>query len=298
MGLRHSKDMAVCLVFFNPARSKRMLMNYMFVKNELRKQNLPCFTIELLFEDRPPEILDAFHVRSRSYMFHKERLCRILETKVPRKYTKLAFLDADILFSDPTWYSRTSALLELYDVVQPFETCEWLDLAYKTVTLRRETVALMKSPKWDWMYHPGFAWAFRRDWYRKVGFFDWAISGSGDTLSAAAWLNKTFPSGFKSLPPSMTAAYDDFKKKPTPRLTYLKGFTVSHLYHGSRANRQYVDRHEALNLQGDLRSLVSLNRDGVYEWKLPAGWNPIFQEYFTKRNDDDVCEEIGCPKTS
>ena len=45
-----------------------------------------------IFEDKYPEIPKAsnvFHVHSKSYMFHKERMCRILEQKLPKKFTKV-----------------------------------------------------------------------------------------------------------------------------------------------------------------------------------------------------------------
>ena len=134
MGLTSSKpkkDMAICFVLFNPAQTKRILMNYLYVKNILELQDLPVFTLELVYKGRKPELPDAFHVEAESFMFHKENLCRILETKIPCQYTKLAFLDADVYFTDKTWYTNVSALLNTYDVVQPFERAHWLDLTYK-----------------------------------------------------------------------------------------------------------------------------------------------------------------------
>ena len=135
MGGFHSKDMAICLVIFNPVQSKRILMNYLYTVNQFKLQKLPVFTLELVFKDREPEIHDAFHVRCDSFMFHKERMCRILETKIPSKYKKLLFIDGDVIFNNTTWYSDISKLLDTHDVVQPFEKCEWLDLTYTNVTL-------------------------------------------------------------------------------------------------------------------------------------------------------------------
>ena len=97
MGQKTSKqkhDMAICFVLFNPAQTKRMLMNYLYVKNLLVQQGLPVFTLELVYEGRSPELPDAFHVHTNSFLFHKENLCKILETKLPPCYKKLAFLDA------------------------------------------------------------------------------------------------------------------------------------------------------------------------------------------------------------
>ena len=290
MGGFHSKDMAICLVIFNPVQSKRILMNYLYTVNQFKLQKLPVFTLELVFKDREPEIHDAFHVRCDSFMFHKERMCRILETKIPSKYKKLLFIDGDVIFNNTTWYSDISKLLDTHDVVQPFEKCEWLDLTYTNVTLERKTVLHMKESVWNYNYHPGFGWAFRREWYRKTGFFDWAISGSGDTLSSAAWMGKTFPKVFKSLPTSLKPAYSEFTSKPVPRITYYLNGKIQHLYHGSKTNRQYVERHKIIDSESDIRKLITINKDGVYEWIDKAKWNPMFLDYFQSRLDDDVSD--------
>ena len=148
----------------------------------------------------------------------------------------------------------------------------------------------MKESVWNYNYHPGFGWAFRREWYRKTGFFDWAISGSGDTLSSAAWMGKTFPKVFKSLPTSLKPAYSEFTSKHVPRITYYLNGKIQHLYHGSKTNRQYVERHKIIDSESDIRKLITINKDGVYEWIDKAKWNPMFLDYFQSRLDDDVSD--------
>jgi hypothetical protein len=262
-------------------------MNYLYTINRLKSKGLPVFTIELVFNGRTPEIPDAFHVRGNSHMFHKERLYRLLEKRIPSKYTKLAFLDGDILFDDASWYFKTSKLLDTYDVVQPFETAHWLDLTYSEKELSRDTIVKLKDAEYNFNYHPGFAWCMRRDWYNKVGFFDYAVSGSGDTLSSAGWLKKTFTPKFKSCPESLKGAYRTFYNNPSPRITFLKGVEVHHLYHGTRANRQYETRHKLLEINTPINKLLKTNADGVYEW-VDSTWNVTFLDYFKNRNDDDL----------
>ena len=102
------RDMAVGFVFFNPAKSKRMLMNYFYTIEKLKLAKIPYYTLELVFNRQEPEIKDAFHVYAKSVMFHKERLCSLLEAKIPWYYSKVMFLDADIVFGNPAWYSEVS----------------------------------------------------------------------------------------------------------------------------------------------------------------------------------------------
>jgi hypothetical protein len=293
MGQKISKkkqDMAICFVVFNPALTKRVLMNYFYVRNLYQKQGLPVFTLELVYEGREPEIPDAIHVFAKSFMFHKENLYRIMETKIPPCYTKLAFLDADVYFTDKTWYIKTSQLLNTHDIVQPFERAHWLDLTYKKTMLTRKSILLNTKKEWDFAYHPGFAWCMTRKFYKKVGFFDYAVSGSGDTLSTAAWLSKVFPPNFQSLPKPLVTKYKVFQSKELPKVTFCKDIDLYHLYHGSRENRQYAERHKMLNITGEIDDYLETNKDGVFEWKDKEKWNPLYFHYFKKRDDDGLSE--------
>jgi hypothetical protein len=119
MGTCPSKDLAVCIVIFNPAKSKKLIENYFTMVGLLNE--LPVFTLELVYPGRQHEIPEAIHVQGSSFMFQKENLCRLLEKAIPAKYTKLAFLDADIMFDDPHWYIRASKHLDYCDVIQLFD---------------------------------------------------------------------------------------------------------------------------------------------------------------------------------
>ena len=279
-------------------------MNYLYTANRLRE--FPCFTMELTFEDTKPEIENnhvlnnhVFHVQCNSYMFHKERMCRVLETKIPKKFKKLVFIDADLFYIGTDWYYEMSKALDKYEVVQGFEECHWLDLTYKNVMLSRPCAVLSNSKEYSHEYHPGFVWGFQREWYKKVGFFDWCISGSGDTLSVVAWMDHTINKWFSSLPLSMKKAFEEFKLNPRPSISYLKDTHIFHMYHGSRENRKYVDRHKPFNIARDIRDMVKFNKDGMFEWREPNRWNTLFIDYFDGRDDDGIefLEEVSTRET-
>lgn len=287
-GLRYkeprNKDMAIVFVIFNPSCSKRIVMNYFYALEKFKLANMPCFTIELLFHDNPPEIKDAIHIKCSSYLFHKERLCRIAEKMIPSSYKKICFMDADIVFDNPTWYERTSNLLRFYDVVQPFYIASWLNLSYKATTQERLSVIFMdKNKYYNPIFHPGFVWAFKRDWYKQNGFFDYAITGSGDTLSVAAWMNVEFKPGY--LKPAYVAPYNEFRKNlKLPKITATEG-KIYHLWHGNKTNRKYVLRHEILNDIPDVRNILATNSSGVFEL-LNRDVNAKMKLYFDEREDD------------
>jgi hypothetical protein len=282
------KDMAICFVLFNPTHSKRLLMNALYVKNLLESEGYPIFTLELVYEGRDPELPYAFHVSGSSILFHKENLYTILEPKIPPCYTKLAFLDADVYFSDKEWYIKTSELLNTYDVVQPFEECVWLDLTYQKELLRRKTIVLGNTNYYSEEYHPGFAWCMRRDWYKEYGFFEYALCGNGDTLSTAAWFQKKFQYSLTMVPICNKMLYEEYYKKAKPRMAYSKGTILYHLFHGSREKRKYFYRDKLLQTHSTPETLVEKNKDGVFEWIDKSTWNPIFLEYFQQREDDGI----------
>lgn len=288
-----TNDMAICFVVFNPAQTKRILMNYFYSRSQCEIQGLPVFTLELVYEGRQPEIPNAIHVTTNSYMFHKENMYRVLFQHIPKEYTKLAFLDADVMFKEPSWYDQASKLLDNYDIVQPYETAHWLDLTYRKIMQSRQTVVVMPNKEWDVKYHPGFAWCMRREWFQEYGFFEYALSGGGDTLSSAAWLKKEFPINFQFLPRAMRPAYEKYKATLQEiRITYVKDINIYHLYHGSLTNRRYASRHRILSTVKDISNITFKNEEGIFEWKEPQAWNPVFLIYFQKRNDDDLSMEV------
>jgi hypothetical protein len=131
-------------------------------------------------------------------------------------------------------------------------------------------------------YHPGFGWAFQRKWFKEVGFYQYGITGSGDTLSAAAWLGVKFPPSY--LRPAFQASYEEYTHQIPPKIACSTG-TVYHLWHGSATNRKYVDRHRMLDGVRDVRSIVEPNSQGVFELKDKTIESKM-REYFTSREDD------------
>lgn len=276
-------DMAIGLVFFNPAKSKRMLMNYLYTVEKLKCAKLPYYTLELTYGKEKPEIADAFHYQAKNALFNKEQLCRLLERRMPWRYSKVMFMDADLVFTSPTWYADTSKQLGTHQVVQPFSSAVWLDITYTKSTLERSSVVYMNRAKtYDHAYHPGFAWAFKRSWFRRYGFYEYAITGSGDTLSTAAWMGVEFPKGY--LKPAFARSFADYRRMPKPTMSCTAG-KVYHLWHGTHKNRKYVDRHQIVDGIQDVQKIIRPNWSGVFE-VLDKEVAAKLLDYFAQREDD------------
>jgi hypothetical protein len=287
-------DMAVMLTFFNPCNSKRILMNFLYIFSKLKSEGVPIYAIELTFDGQTPSIHfeNVIHVHSNSIFFHKERLYRILEKSVPSKYTKLLFMDSDIYYDQPDWYSIVSKALDVDECIQPFRTIKYLDLSYTQVYGTMESCLLNPHKAHDSKYMVGMAWAMKRSYYNSSGFYDYCIVGNGDCISAMHFTGKTFDDIRDIVLRLHTNNHKKYLETAVPKSISYCNLTLNHLYHGTLKNRQYWDRNFIFKtLNGDIQDFIIENVDGVFEWKtqkLLDTWNPAMLEYFKNRCDDDI----------
>jgi len=284
-------DLAVLLVFFDYIGSARILINYLFMVEKLKLANIPVFTLELVIHGKKPKIHDAIHVYGSSYLFQKEHLLRLLEKSIPAQFTKLACLDADVIFENPTWYDDLSIMLDTNHVVQCFDVSYWLDLSYTNAQkIAASCLAADRLKRfWDGQsqpVHPGFGWAFRRKHYRESGYFDKAIIGSGDTLFAYGLLDYPIKLEDKETFIYRQSYEKWISEKKQINFSYLKG-RLYHLYHGPIPNRQYVSRYHAFRGVSNIEDAVAINNYGVYEL-IYSKFNIAMLEFFKTRNDDGL----------
>jgi hypothetical protein len=284
-------DLAIGFAFFNYTGSSRLIMNYLYTIEKMKLADIPVFTIELVITGSNPMIQDAFHVYGSSYLFQKENLLRILETKIPEKHTKLLFLDADIIFINPDWYNMLSEILETHDIAHCFNTAGWLDITYKKVMKVADSYVKSDNKDrllWDEtkiQYHSGFGWAFTREWYNKAGFIDQAVIGSGDLLFSYGLYGKRYR-GSQDLSIYETSIQKWFEKIEDPKVTYLP-VNIYHLFHGSLKKRQYESRNTILAGVKDINEILIKNEDGVFELT-DRTYDAQLYEYFKQRMDDMI----------
>ena len=109
-----TKDLAVGLVYFNSSKSTRILMNYLYTVAKLNLAGIPNYTLEMY--EKKPELSDVFYIKTDIILFQKERLCHLLEKKIPKQFTKLLFLDCDVIFDRKSWYNDISQMLDTYEI--------------------------------------------------------------------------------------------------------------------------------------------------------------------------------------
>jgi hypothetical protein len=299
-------DMAVLLVYFNACSYKNLERNLRLTIKSLEDAEIPVFLVEHLFKDQEPIFPEngttVFNTRSDSYMFYKENLLNWLMPKVPAQYTKFYMMDCDLIFEKATWYDDVSALLDTHDVVQPFQEAVWLRSDLKTVMAKRLGFAYGNCLGHNLNlsdYHPGFVWAFRRDFIEPIGMFDFNILGSGDTILASAAIQKKNLESYwrkYNIEDNCNCTYSYINQFNKVRTTYYPNQIVYHLWHGSIKNRKYHERYQLLQshcLENNIstyKELFELNTYGLYEYntKIREVLNNTLLDYFQRRDEDGI----------
>ena len=284
------KDAAVLVCHFSPAKFRRPSENARQVVRDMRAASIPVFSIELSHSGREELEDPTLRVSSESIMFHKENLLNILVPHVPREYSKLIFLDADVRFSCNDWLDRASALLDSKDVIQPMEWCFWSSAKRKISAAEQ----INRGGRLDvGNTHPGFATGVRRDWFDRVGgLYDKAVIGNGDLCF---WHAVAGDLGFdEEQIRAYTAKYEDFEsyasnvRKNPAKVGSVIGCFAGHMPHGLSSRRMYLERQKLL--RGDIS--VEANNQGVYEWR-DKSRNPSMLSYFQMREEDNLTDLLA-----
>lgn len=295
----------VILPFFNPLGYKTRVKNFGKVAKSLNRSGVFWRGIECAFGDSPftlPAADNIMRVRSQSVLWQKERLLNLLIPSLPDRFTKVAWLDADVLFSNPHWIPETCDALEEYPVVQPFvEAVRIPPDPFTAPTPAESLVSFAYLYQLDpdgvlgptyWNHgHTGYAWAGQRDWMESFGLYDACLSGTGDHLMAHGFVGDWQP---ECLGIGKGPAYSHFSawsQRVYPsvrgRVGVIDGSALS-LWHGPESERGYYQAVCALREGGfDPAADLHIGPNGCWEWASQKPWLHQWAEgYFARRKDD------------
>ncbi len=220
-------------------------------------------------------------------MWHKENLLNLVEKMVPEEYDAIAWIDADIWFQRLDWYDATREALEKYGVVQMFEK---LVLTGQDGRPNGIVASAGYAGELDvCRTSPGFAWAARRSlWHSGGGLYERAVIGGGDMLNAGAWLGK-------SASDLAWLNYTGIEDRVNGLRTWCHSeggcggvsIVAFHEWHGDRAQRRYVERHQMMKSL-DVETQIVRRDDGLLEFakSVPETLCVQIQEYFASRTED------------
>lgn len=243
----------VTCVFNAAPATLRTKLYHDFVRHMRSFSNVTVITVELAFGDTPFVVTHADHPwhiqrRTNEVMWYKENLLNIAFRSLPKDAT-VAWIDADVAFTNPHWVEDTFELLHHHKVVQLFEYVK--NLGPTGEVCRPPAPGLVYSwidaQMWPErrfdpvMGQPGGAWAARIETLQEIGYLiDWDIVGASDRHAAMAFLglaphNQVTCAAKNTLWASRVAAVVE------GRVSYVDG-DLLHFFHGDHTHRGYGTR--------------------------------------------------------
>jgi hypothetical protein len=284
--------LAVLSCFYSFAGYQRPIANLHRFLRQMQKEGVPVFGVEAHLPGRPAHTRPytgwtRIEVdKHRQVLWHKEALLNLAEKRVPGEFDAVAWVDADVWFSNPNWVRDTEAALETFDVVQMFSEAVWT-AENGAAELRRPSVAKFPlNPSWK--SHPGFAWAMRRDRWRQMGgLYPYALSGGGDSVMTLAFQNNPLWPLLLNHLGSNHNPYQEWRSRVgRMRVGEVIG-QCWHEWHGSREDRDYVGRAKRTANIEIGRDIV-LAPNGLPMWTPQADPRLVkdIADHFIRRNED------------
>lgn len=285
---------------------------------------------EEVITEQTSENHTVIHVRTHTELWLKENLLNIALSRLPEKAEYVCWVDSDLKFTRSDWVGETIQLLQHYNAIQMFRVAIDLDrngIPYQfnrgfvydflqgiPVKLQftkniqipnvNQKVAQINNAYCDDCpdtgtikinyYHPGFAWAYRKQVLSDLGgFFDIGILGSGDAHMAASLIGHFE----ETIHPKINEEYkklglvwqDRATKYVNQNIGFMDG-TITHAFHGAKKNRKYSNRQNIL-VEHDYTPSTDIKRgwNGAYELESnkPA-FKRAIQQYFAERDSDNI----------
>ena len=286
----------------NPRRFESRYRLYREFEEYVEKSGATLITVEGAFGEREHAITSAnnphhIQLRNNVEIWQKERMLNIALGRLPKSARYVAWVDADIKFERPDWAEETIHQLQHHHIVQMFSHAVDLGPSYESIQYHCGFGFQYKHGRTRGKeythWHPGFAWATRRECLDQTGgLIDTAILGAGDhhmALGIIGAVGESFAGG-------VTDAY----KRPIElwskrsqhafgqgNMGFVNGL-LRHYFHGAKAERQYESRWKIL-IDEKFDPELDIVHDVEGLWQL-AGNKPNLrrrlQTYFESRNED------------
>lgn len=302
-------DIAVVLCHFNPEAYRAPIRNLRIVLAWLARERVPTYAVELRcgasLAHHPvlPEGHDrVVQLTSHSVLFRKENLWNIGAAVLPSRYRYVLCLDADTLLLSGGWLDRLKRALAVSPVVHPFATARWTDssrrLYRESISCGYRSASGYPGPSQEMQCASGLAIAVRRDfWTETAGFYNCPIGGGSVLMtSAAAGLPNRLEKTMRRVSMPLWEDFDRWAASVRSwcrgKLGFIDG-NATHLWHGSRAKRQYWSRFDRIAGFDPRTDVTHVGRFGLLEWSPSAFVEKSAMirnvaEYFGTRDEDEL----------
>lgn len=267
-------NLIVVACYFNPMRCPLVQCN---AERFLRQIKAPVRTIELSFDGTHEISADlTLHVTDpeRQTLWQKERLLNLaVEHLLPDSCDAIAWIDMDVRFDNPDWRKHALHILSHNHVCQLWSHS--YELQGADLKEIRPSVCYgftQNDPQCFHLghFHPGFAWAMRRDTFQQIGgLLETNVVGNGDTHMTRGFLNSDLWTD-RFMSPAWKADADTWKARAAAitqhRIGCVPGALIHH-WHGDRSKRKYVERLQYLgDYDYDPATDLQYASNGLLEW--------------------------------
>jgi hypothetical protein len=273
--------------------------------------NINLITVELAFGDRPFEITtqhpNNVQLRTWDEIWHKENMINIGISRLPPDWEYVAWVDADIHFTNSKWVEQTISALQHHMVVQLFQNAIDLGPNGEVVETHggfgylysqgRSNKLTSQYGYGDFM-HSGYAWAARREAIDHMGgLLEWPILGSADHHMALAMIGQvkySYPGGINiNYIDRLNQFQANCERYIRRDIGYVPG-TITHFWHGKKASRQYQSRWDIL-IKNQYDPDIDIKKDwqGVLQLVDHGDLRSInlrndIRKYFRQRSEDSI----------
>lgn len=318
----NSNELHVISVVHNPLRFRSRHRLFQDFMRRCRAAGVTLHVIEASFGDRfhdhvEPGVDHQTLIIQNQELWVKESMIKVGLSRLPEDAKYVAWIDGDVSFARLDWAQETIHQLQHYRIVQMFQSAADLGPEGEIMQVfngfgfsKAEGLPelLTSAPAYSYggssqaqdargtvgkFWHPGFAWAARREVLDQIGFIDWSVLGSADHMMALAWLGKVdraVPSGLHPNYLRHAQMYQELcDEHVRGDVRYVPG-TLLHWWHGKKRDRRYIDRWEILrqhqydperDVRRDTQGLIQLSRPG-------ERMRDDLRGYFRARNEDSI----------
>jgi hypothetical protein len=319
---------AVCS---NPIRYHSRFRLYNEFKKHMKDVGAQLLTIECAYgrrgwvltqRDDPMDL----QLRTDQEMWHKENLVNLgiqYLCQLDPDWKYVGWIDADINFQRPDIIEETIHQLQHYDIVQMFSHVSDLGPQHEPLKTQNGFMWAYYHNNFNapvgpgytpnnnengyyggyygagrhTFWHPGYAWAARREALDRITLFDKAILGSADHHMAMGLIGCAEHSIPKNVTPAYKQAVMNWQEIAEMRLRRNVGYVpglITHYWHGNKKDRKYVGRWKIL-IDNKYDPNIDLSRDpqGLYRLNVHHGMRSIklrdqIRRYFRQRHEDSI----------
>lgn len=314
--MKPGSKLHVIAVISNAVRYESRIRLFKQLESEmLLNPDVVLHVVEAAFGDREftvtqPSHLHHLQLRTWDELWHKENMINLGVQRVLQNYPDaeyFAWIDADVRFQRPDWAIETMQQLQHHYVVQMWTHAVDLGPRGEALQTHHSFIGQYldgkpynygKSGKYSPHWHPGYAWAMRREaWDYLGGLIETAILGAGDNHMAHALvglLDQSCPAGLHENYYRRLQTWGNRAEKLIRRDVGVVPGSLVHYWHGKKKDRRYGDRWKILvEHQYDPHEDVRRDAQGLWQLVDHGDLRSILlrddiRRYFRARNEDSI----------